>query len=393
MCIPKGNLPIQPIDNHKIDHLRRAFIAILFFISQTAYSQLFDNPSNVKLVSRCVDYIYNVQPDSADRLIKEIENRLPNHPAVPMLRGLNTLWTNIPVVTVDSVFDDFSNHLRETIRLANRLDGGRQEHPEAIFFEMSARGLLAEYYADDGHYMKALSEAGKAYDLVKSGFELSDEVPDFLMTTGVYNYFREKYPEKYPVYKPLLWFFRSGDIELGLRQLEDATQKAVLTRVEAYVYLAYIYLRYEYEPKKAQKYMWYLTKAYPNNLYMKSKLLESLTSDQDFKQAPYNYIEELISSDRPYYSMAGRAFQGLYYELVKKDFTSAIEAFKSGIAVGTDIKGHGTYYRSMSYLGLGRIYVTQGKKEAAIYNLEKAIEVSESEVIDREAKELLDGLE
>ena len=394
MCIPKGNLLIRIIHyNHKIDQLRRVFVAILFFISQTAYSQLFDNPSNVKIVSKCVDYIYNVQPDSANVLIEEIEERLPNHPAVPMLRGLNVLWTNIPVVTIDSVFEEFSNHLRETIRLANRLDGGRQEHPEAIFFEMSARGLLAEYYADDGHYMKALSEAGKAYDLVKSGFELSDKVPDFLMTTGVYNYFREKYPEKYPVYKPLLWFFRSGDIELGLQQLEDATQKAVLTKVEAYVYLAYIYLRYEYRPKKAQKYMWYLTQNYPNNLYMKSKLLESLTTGEDFKQAPYSYIKELIASDRSYYTMAGRAFQGLYSEVVKKDLESAVEAYRSGIAAGTDIKGHGTYYRSMSYLGLGRIYVKQGKKEDAIYNLEKAIEVSESAVIDEEANELLDGLE
>ena len=359
---------------------------------QVSFGQLFDNPSNIKLVKRCVDYIYNVQTDSANVLIAKIEKRLPEHPSVPMLKGLNVLWTNIPVVTVDSVFNDFSGHLRETIRLANKMDGGRQEHPEAIFFEMSARGLLAEYYADDGHYMKALSEAGKAYDLVKSGFKLSEEVPDFLMTTGVYNYFREKYPEKYPVYKPLLWFFKSGDIELGIQQIEQATQKAVLTSVEAYVYLAYIYLRYEYQPQKAQKYMWYLVKRYPNNLYMKSKLLESLNSGDDFKKAPYSMIKELIKSPRPYYTMAGKAFDGLYHEKVKNDQEKAISAYRNGIASGTEITGHGTYYRSMSYLGLGRIYASQGLKDKAIYNLEKAIEVSESEAIDKEAQQILDSI-
>lgn len=390
----KGNLPFSFSKRiHKNDNLRKVFIAVLFSISLTAHSQLFDNPSNVKLVRKCVDYIYNVQSDSAEILIAQVDERLPNHPAVPMLRGLNILWTNIPVVTIDSVFNDFSSQLRETIRLANRLDGGRQEHPEAIFFEMSARGLLAEYYADDGHYMKALSEAGKAYELVKSGFQLSDEVPDFLMTTGVYNYFREKYPEKYPVYKPLLWFFRGGDIELGLQQLEEATQKAVLTRVEAYVYLAYIYLRYEYKPKKAQKYMWYLTETYPNNLYMKSKLLESLTADDDFKKAPYSIIEELIASDRSYYAMAGKAFQGLYFERVNGDLGKAIMAYKRGIAAGSDITGHGTYYRSLSYLGLGRIYAARGQKEDAIFHLEKSIEISESEAIDAEANAILDDIE
>ncbi|MEQ8471921.1 MAG: hypothetical protein RIC35_12090 [Marinoscillum sp.] len=373
--------------------MKKVVIAILFLTSQTGYAQLFDNPANLQLVKKCVDYIYNIQSDSADMYIAKVERRLPDHPSIPMLRALNILWANIPVVTVDSVFKDFSSQLREVIRLANRLDGGRQEHPEAIFFEMSARGLLAEYYADDGHYMKALSEAGKAYDLIKSGFELSDQVPDFYLTTGVYNYFREKYPEKYPVYKPLLWFFRSGDIELGLNQLELATQKAVLTNVEAYIYLAYIYLRYEYEPKKAQSYLWNLNKKYPNNLYIKTKLLESLTPEDDFKNAPLEIIKELNASDRPYYQMAGMAFYGLYHERITRDTKKAISYYRSGIVAGNDIIGHGTYYRGLAYLGLGRIYAKQGAREKAIYNLNKAIEVSAADDIEKQAREVLDQIE
>ncbi len=385
-------LKINYLNTGNTVRLRGVFGAIFIFVSQLSFGQLFDNASNIKLVRRCIDYIYNVQTDSATLLIAQIEQKLPEHPAGPMLRGLNVLWANIPVVTVDAVFNDFKSNLQETIRLANRMDGGRQEHPEAIFFEMSARGLLAEYYADDGHYMKALSEAGKAYDLVKSGFKLSDQVPDFLMTTGVYNYFREKYPEKYPAYKPLLWFFRSGDIELGIRQIEQATQKAVLTSVEAYVYLAYIYLRYEYEPRKAQGYMWHLTKKYPNNLYMKAKLLESLNTEVDFKKAPYSMIESLSNSPRPYYAMAGKAFMGLYQEKVNHHPEIALKAYQKGIAAGTDIPEHGTYYRSLSFLGLGRIYADRGDQEKAIYHLEKALEVTESRTIEQEAKMILDRM-
>jgi len=368
--------------------LKQVIIAILLFNCWHARAQLFDNPQNIRLVRIGVDYIYNVQSDSAQMYIDSVALRLPDHPAVPMMQAMNVLWQNIPVVTVDSVFKEFSGYLKETVRLAAYLDGGRQEHPEAIFFEMAARGLLAEYYADDGHYMKALSEAGQAYDLIKKGFELSEEVPEFLLTTGVYNYFREKYPEKYPVYKPFLWFFRSGDIELGIAQMKEATEKAVITKVEAYVYLAYVYLRYEYKPQKAQYYLWTLTKEYPQNPYIKAKLLESLSTEEDFVNAPVEYIAELAASDRPYYQMAGDAFWGLYHEKVKKNEDKALVYYQKGIRAGSEIVGHGEYYRYLAYLGLGRIYAKRGFREKAEYNLDQVIDNSEAEDLIHEAKKL-----
>ncbi len=350
-----------------------------------ADAQLFDRPDRMKLVSKGVDYIYNVQPDSADIWIEKVEQEMPDHPVVPMMRALNVLWQNIPLVTLDTVFKEFSGHLRETVRKAYKLDDGDQTHPEAIFFEMAARGLLAEYYADDDHYMKALAEASKAYDLIKKGFDLSDEIPEFLLTTGVYNYFREKYPERHPVYKPLLWFFRSGDIELGLAQIKEATRKAVLSKVEAYVYLAYIYLRYEYNPKAAQTYLFTLHKNYPNNYYISTKLLESLTAEDDFKKAPVTLMDSLRASDRPYYQMAGEAFYGLYMERIKKSDTLAIQHYRASLSAGAEILGHGEYYRGLAYLGMGRIYSQQEKKDRAIFNLEKAITETDSEEIQREA--------
>jgi len=372
--------------------LKTVIIATLLFICQVSYAQLFDNPVNMQLVQKGVYFIYNVEEDSADVYIEKVEARLPKHPTVPMMRALKVLWANIPLVTVDSVFKVFSGHLRETIRLAAYLDGGRQTHPEAIFFEMAARGLLAEYFADDGHYMKALSEASKAYDLIKKGFDLSEEIPEFLLTTGVYNYFREKYPEKYPVYRPLLWFFRSGDVELGIQQINEATQKAVLTRVEAYVYMSYIYLRYEYQPQKAQSYLWELTKAYPNNLYIKAKLLESLTPKNDFVQAPVPVIKELSNSDRPYYQMAGASFMGIYHEKVKGQPDKALNDYQKALRVGQEIPGHGTYYRTLAYLGLGRVYAKKGMKGQAEYNLRKVLESGESDDLLSEARDLLDQL-
>lgn len=371
----------------------RIYLFILFQIfSHFSIAQLFDNDINKGVVKKAVDHIYNVENDSATIYIDSVEKLLPDHPIVPMLRGMKVLWDNIPLVTVDSVFRQFRRHMHEVIRLSGKMDGERQEHPEAIFFEMSARGLLAEYYADDDQYMKAVSEANKTYQLLKQGFDLMEEIPEFLFTSGLYNYFREKYPERNPVYRSFVWLFRSGDIEKGLAQLQKATKVTVISRVEATVYLAYIYLRYEYEPLKAQKYLAGLYREYPQNPYILAKLLESYADGQNFTQVDQTMIEKLIQNDRPYYQMAGKAFGGLYQEKTIRDLSAALNSYKEAILTGSPIAGHGEYYRSLTYLGMGRIYLERGDKKNAEYHLQEALEHSPSLVIEEEVNHLLDKL-
>lgn len=346
----------------------------------------------MKIVSEGAQFIYNAQPDSAVRYITMIEKRLPGHPVSSMMRALSILWANLPVVTLDHVFEDLHAELRETIRRAELLDGGRQEHPEAIFFEMSARGLLAEYYADDGHYMKAFSEASKAYDLIKAGFELSESQPEFLLTTGVYNYFREKYPERYPVYKPLIWFFKSGDVELGLEQMKQAAARAKLTSVEASIYLGYVYLRYDFQPEKAQYYLRNLVLQYPNNPYVKVKYLEALLVGKDFDQVQPDMLDEILKINRPYYQMAGNAFYAFYFETEKRDFAKAKKHYAAAISAGELIIGHGDYYRYMAYLGLGRLAVKAGSTQEARANLQRVIDDCETQSLVKQAEQLMDQL-
>jgi len=369
----------------------RKYLFILFIsYSHFSVAQLFNDHSKLALVKRTVDYIYNVEEDSALLYIDSVELQLPNHPVVPMLRGMKILWENIPLVTVDSIFRKFKHEMNEVIRLSGRMDGGRQEHPEAIFFEMAARGLLAEYYADDDQYMKAVSEASKTYHLLKMGFDLQDEVPEFLFTSGLYNYFREKYPEKYPVYRSFVWLFRSGDIQKGLEQLKKASEVTVISRVEATVYLAYVYLRYEYEPQKAQKYLTNLQKQYPNNLYINAKLLESLADGKNFENASIATIDRLLASDRPYYQLAGKSFHGLYHEIIMNDPNQALRLYKEAINAGSDIMGHGEYYRSLTYLGMGRIYYARGDHKNAEYHLRQSLAYQPTLVIEEEVETLLD---
>lgn len=367
--------------------MKRVIIISIFLSVTSANAQVFDNKEISNLVKRGADHIYNAAPDSANFYIAKVDELLPDHPVVPLMRAMTLLWFNIPTIS-EEIFLVMQAELHKTIELSEKIDPDLK-NPEMIFFSMASHGLLAEYYADQGYSMKALSEANSAYSLMKKGFEIVDGYPEFLLTTGLYNYFREKYPEKHPVYKPLLWFFKSGDIDLGINQIEKASNESVLSRVEADVYLSYIYLRYEYNPKKAQEHLEKLCRMYPNNFYAKAKYLESLANPSDFKDAPLTTIYSLITHKNPYYKMAGYVFLGYFEEKIILNKTKAELAYRKGLSYGDKLSGHGEYFKSLGYLGLGRLQIKKGQEVDAKESLDLALRFAETEQIIKEAKELL----
>ncbi len=363
---------------------------MLCFAALSISAQVFENDTVKSLVKRGADHIYNADPDSASFYIELIDRELPDHPVVPLMRAMTLLWSNIPTIT-EELFHQMQDQLFYSIELAESRDPDLEE-PEMIFFAMASHGLLAEYYADQDYNLRAVGEANKAYGLMKKGFRIVDTHPEFLFTTGLYNYFREKYPEKHPIYKPLLWFFRSGDIELGLEQLEKACEVSILTQVEAYVYLSYIYLRYEYKPEKAQEYLGQIIKMYPNNFYAKGKYLESLANAEDFKRAPIEVIYSLMMHENPYYKLAGYVFLGYFEEIVIGSNEKAEFAYRRGLEFGDELDHHGEYFKGLGYLGLGRLLVLKGEAVEAKRVLNLAIKFAETSQIRKEARELLSEL-
>ncbi len=366
-----------------------AFILVILFGFKIK-AQVFTDYSVQVMVKQAVNHVYNASPDSAFYHIDRVREELPLHPVVPLLKAMTLLWTNIPTIDGE-LFLEMETYLDLAVERAKAIDPDLDD-PEMAFFAMASYGLLAEYYADQGSNMKAVGEASRAYGLMKKGFGLVDEYPEFLLSTGLYNYFREKYPEKHPVYKPLIWFFRSGDMELGLKQLEKACNPSIITHVEAYVYLSYIYLRYEYAPEKAQNYLRTLIEMYPNNFYAKAKYLESLANPKDFKEAPLEMIHALVGHENPYYKLAGNVFLGYFEEKVVGNRTNAEFAYRRGLKYGRQIPNHGEYFKSLGYLELGKILKEKGQNEEAEEMLRLSMKYAETDQIKDEAKYLLSGI-
>ncbi|MFY0655067.1 MAG: tetratricopeptide repeat protein [Cyclobacteriaceae bacterium] len=368
------------------------FLLLLIANQGTAQKlPLFDHPERMELVAKAGFYIYNNEYKKADSVIEKVEKILYGHPVVHMMRALNIAWQEMPIRTTSEVFPEHYDALQKVIESSQLLTDLDDKHREGIFFEMSARGLLTEYYAEEGTYLKALGEARKMYALVKTGFDFVDDSPEFLFSTGLYNYFREKYPERHPIYKPFMWFFKSGDLELGLKQLHEATETGSLTKIEAHLYLSYIYLRYENNPVKAQYYLDRLVREYPKNSYFKAKLIECLVFQNNFSQA-LPHIEELKKSSDPYYKMSGLVNLGIYQEKKKANTALAIGYYNDALRAGSHYLDKGLYYKSLCWLGLGRISQQRGNNDEAEEYFKKAIAANESDLVTDEAKKRLKKL-
>lgn len=371
--------------------MKRTIIAFLLSLPFAISAQVFESGYFQEVVKKGTDHIYNASADSATYYIREAEKYAPDHPVIPLMRAMTILWANIPLISED-LFAQMEVFLDSAVLLAKQRDANLEE-PEMIFFAMASYGLLAEYYADQDHTVKAVGEANRAYGLMKKGFDMVDERPEFLLTTGLYNYFREKYPEEHPIYKPLLWFFRSGDKELGLEQLRQACTASFLTQVEAHVYLSYIYLRYEFKPEIAQKYLATLCQKYPNNFYAQAKYLESMANKDDFENAPLDLIHSLIRHKSSYYKLAGYVFLGYWEEMVSGDMQKAEDAYRAGLSYGETLPNHGEFFKSFGYLGLGRLLVTQNKDHEEAKNvLNQSLRYAETKQVKSEAKHLLSRL-
>ena len=350
---------------------------------------IINNKPVYALTERALDHIYNVEIEKSEPLIRQIDQQLPDYPAVPLLEALSVRAAYYPLEPDSKEFEQMKAYLYQVIEQSEDILDQDEDHVEANFFMLSAYGLLALYENEDGNYFKAVGQAKSAYSYLKKGFKLLDAYPDFYFSTGMYNYYRVKYPELHPFYKSFMWFFKGGDKALGLRQLDVAFRKSLFLRVESADYLTHIYLFYENRPDKALSYARTLVDDYPKNLYFAVNYAHAALESGKFTglEAP---IQQLIDSDERYFRVVGNLFQGMLLEKRDQRWDEAEVAYLRSLKFNIGIKGEeAENYRSYAYAGLARIADQEKKYPQAKSLYQKARDAAQYPPVEQEAKAYL----
>lgn len=373
--------------------MKKQILFLLLFLPLSVWAQqysLLADKAALQQVETITNLIYNNQQSEVQQAIGQLKKQVPaGHPVFPMLLALNLYWQDAPMHTGSPNFEEFTRYLKQTVEQSEVYLNREQDETMVNFMALSAHSLLTRFHADRGNYLDAVGEAKHAYSYMKKGFDLAREYKEFYFPVGLYNYYREKYPEIHPVYKPFMFFFRSGDKAKGLQQLEQSARHNIFTKPEAGVFLAHIYLYYENQPARALHNVAQLHEEFPGNRLFRAQLAESLLATHAYAEA-LPHIRFLLKQADPFYRMAGQLFQGLYNEKAQKDPKLAYQFYQRALQTGESLSYIADVYRSMAYAGLGRYYAQANERKKAKAAYQKALSLAAYEYpVKPEAKAFL----
>ena len=328
--------------------------------------KILDNSGVMRTIDTTIQHLYNFDFETADSLIAVIGRKTPGHPVGPFLEGLSLYWKNYPLLPGQEKTASFITLMDTSVERAGRFLDANEKDVEGTFFDLMGRAMLLLYYADNGVTSGYLKNILPAYHDVMKGFHMMDHFNEFYFTTGLYNYYREAYPDAHPVYKAATMFLKSGNEEKGLKQLEYAAKHCVFLKVEANLYLSYIYLNYENNPEMAVEHMRRLHAWYPDNTYFLCRYAETLIINKQFDKAK-PLLSQITKAGRKddYVKMKGLILSGFYNEKTRHNLFIARHNYLNGLKLSKKFGEIAENFQAIAYWGLYRIYKQQHQEKKA----------------------------
>jgi tetratricopeptide (TPR) repeat protein len=361
---------------------RLAIAAALLWLAPSHGSAQWIGDSDLEShIRRGIEFVYNLSFDSARLEFKQVVRSYPDHPAGHFFLA-TVEWWNI-LIDIDNTSNDekFLSLLDNVIVLCDqRLD--KDEHDvAAMFFKGGALGFQGRLYGNREDWVKAANAGRQALSIVQQAHKLAPENNDILLGIGIYNYYAEVVPEKYPFVKPLMVFFPKGDKQKGINQLRTASEKAGYADIEATYFLLQLFQNFEGRFPEALSLALRLNKRFPRNPMFHRYVGRCYASmgQWDDMQKTFLEITGRVREHRLGYTSAvereATYYAGLY-EFNRGKYDDALTHFYRCDELSRTLdKEQRSGFWVLALLRMGMIYDIQGKRSAAIEQYNKVMEM------------------
>lgn len=366
------------------------FILPLLFISTGSYSQ-----TTEEKINKGIDYIYNINFDSAKIIFDEVIASEPKNPAGYFFLSMIDWWKINLNKDNDSLDETFFKEAEKVIDIADEQLDRNEFDDNAMFYKGGALGYRGLVRSLRESWLKAAEDGREALNLLQKAYDINKNNKDVIFGIGMYNYFAEYVPDAYPVIKPLMLIFPKGDKIKGLSQIKESSSNSKYTKAEAKYVLAYLNIVYEKNYPEAEIYSRLLHEQYPMNPVFEKYLYNSYIGQGKYDSALAGYSNVIIKIDtgapgynsptlirEANYNMAlcltrlGRIVEAETYLTKAEDITKLLDANSE------------TAYTSFIYLLSGMLNDAKGNRATADIYYDKVLRMKNFQNSHSEAERL-----
>lgn len=357
------------------------FILILIFCQSGLNAQ----PSKFdSVVVQGINQIYNIKFEAAEKTFRGLIADYPKHPAGRFFLAMIDWW-RIRLDSGNEEYDDiFYQKLEDVIYFCEELLDDDPENVDALFFLGGSIGFRGRLRVMRESWLKAADDGREALPIVEEAALLDPDNLDVQLGFGIYNYYAEVIPDEYPLVKPLMIFFPSGDKKLGIKQLKSTAEDGLYAKQEARYFLMNLYYQFEKDWESAQHYAEMLTRSFPNNPVFEGwrgrisvKKSDWAMADSVFKNVLDKAEKKLTGYDMPKIRREATYYIGNNYK-IKAQLDSALIYFNKCIKLSNIIPSdEESGFLINSTLYIGTIKEMNGEYNEAIKYYNDVLEMRE----------------
>jgi tetratricopeptide (TPR) repeat protein len=237
---------------------------VLFFIFIiTCFG--FPKPDYDSLVKAGINQIYSIKFTEAEKTFQLLQKEYPKHPAGKFFFAMIDWWRIILSEEDEEKDERFFEKIEDVVDFCDKILDKDPNNVDALFFKGGAIGFRGRLRVMRESWFAAADDGREALPLVEQAHKLDPDNVDVKLGFGIYNYLAAVIPEKYPIVKPVMMFFPTGNKEKGLEQLKEAASKGKYSRYEARYILVTFYYYFENDMNSAELFTRQLVDSFPDN--------------------------------------------------------------------------------------------------------------------------------
>jgi len=348
------------------------FISLILFFYKINAQPKYNWERHDSLVKAGVDQIYGIEFDKAEKTFDVVLKEYPTHPSGKFFKAMITWWRILLDLDNERMDDKFYDQLEDCIDQCDDILDKNENNVDALFFKGGSIGFRGRLRAIRESWFKAALDGKEGLAIVFKAYAADPKNTDIQLGFGIYHYYADVIPAKYPAVKPFMVFFPKGDKLKGLKELENVAWNGRYARLESRYFLMTLNFQFEENMNDARKWGKILLNDFPNNPNFQKYYGLTYVKENNYPEAVktfrdiYNKCLRGMPGYNKRFEREASYYIGMDYKLKNKADSSAAYFEKSEKLSRQLDKDEESGFLINTVFYLGMLYDQMGMREKAV---------------------------